>query len=140
MTKARVLCAVLPDSIIKQDNVLESLHDVTYVTTLDDARAVLAASNFDLIVCGVHFDGCQMPLLLQHCKTDPRLKDIPFVGFRAHRGRLPESIYAQVRKTTTLLGGVYVDLIHWIDSRGRERALLDFQGVIASRLREATPD
>jgi hypothetical protein len=135
MTKAHILCAVLPESIAEQKRVLEPTYDVTYVTTLDDARQALATSPFDLVVCGAHFDSCQMPLLLQHCKNDPRLKDIPFVCIRGYRGRLPESTYQQVRTATMLLGGFYVDLAHWIDSRGYEHALRDLRGVIASLLR-----
>lgn len=80
-----------------------------------------------------------MPLLLQYCKTESRLIPIPFVGFRAHTGRLPESTYAQVGKMTTLLGGVYVDLVHWTDSRGLERAVSDLKGVIATLLRDLRP-
>jgi hypothetical protein len=141
MAQARILCGVLPDSIVRRSNVLQPLYDVTFVTTLEQAHAALAADNFDLIICGVHFDDGQMPLLLQHCKTEPRLQPVPFVGFRALGGRLPESTYVQIRKMTTLLGGVYVDLFHWIDTRGSERALSDLKGVIATLLRERTsPD
>lgn len=141
MSRSRILCGVLPDSIIRRSNVLQPLYDVTFVTTLDEARDALAANNFDLIICGVHFDDGQMPLLLQYCKTEPRLNHVPFVGFRALGGRLPESTYAQIRKMTTLLGGVYVDLFHWIDTLGRERALSDLKGVIATLLRDsASPD
>jgi hypothetical protein len=135
MTRARILCAVLPESIDEQRRVLEPTYEATYVTTLDQARNALATHDFNLIVCGIHFDASQMPLLLQHCKSDPRLKDIPFVCVRGYRGRLSESMYQQVRTATALLGGFYVDLAHWIDSRGYEHALRDLGGVIASLLR-----
>jgi hypothetical protein len=135
MTRARILCAVLPESIDEQRRVLEPAYDATYVTTMGEARKALAAVDYDLIICGIHFDASQMPLLLQHCKADPRLKDIPFVCVRGYRGRLSESMYQQVRSATALLGGFYVDLAHWIDSRGYEHALRDLGGVIASLLR-----
>jgi hypothetical protein len=135
MTRPRILCAVLPESIDEQRRILEPAYQVTYVITLDEARQALGSADFDLIVCGIHFDSSQMPLLLQHCKNDPRLKDIPFVCVRGYRGRLSESMYQQVRSATALLGGFYVDLAHWIDSRGYEHALRDLGGVIASLLR-----
>ncbi|MDB5824564.1 MAG: hypothetical protein JWR21_3268 [Herminiimonas sp.] len=135
MGSARILCGVLPDSIIRRSDVLQPLYDVTFVTTLDEAHTALASINFDLIICGVHFDDGQMPLLLQHCKSDRRLNAVPFVGFRVRGGRLPESTYVHVREMTTLLGGVYVDLVHWIDSRGLEAALSDLKAEIATLLR-----
>jgi hypothetical protein len=138
MDRARILCGVLPDSIIRRSNVLQPEYDVTFVTTLDEAHAALSAVDFQLVICGVHFDDGQMPLLLHYCQTEPRLKSVPFVGFRAHAGRLPESTYVQIRKMTTLLGGFYVDLVHWTDTRGRERALSDLKGVIATLLRGST--
>jgi hypothetical protein len=138
MTKARLLCAVLPDSVIGKDVALESTYAVTYVTTLAEAYAALAHDSFDLLVCGVHFDDCQMPLLLHHCKSDPRHVAMPFVSVRAYPGRLPESTYRQIRKAASLLGAVYVDLTHWIEADGREAAILDFRGVIASLLRRST--
>ncbi|MDB5852705.1 MAG: hypothetical protein JWR22_746 [Herminiimonas sp.] len=39
---------------------------------------------------------------------------------------------------TNLLGGVYVDLVPWIDTRGQVRALSDFKGMIATLLRNIT--
>ena len=141
MGKARILCGVLPDSMIRRSNFLQPLYDVTFVTTLDEAYTALATTDFNLIISGVHFDDGQMPLLLHHCRTEPSLVNIPFVGFRTHEGRLPESTYAQIRKMTTLLGGVYVDLVHWTDIHGQERALSDLKGVIATLLRNSTmPD
>ncbi|MDB5823917.1 MAG: hypothetical protein JWR21_2621 [Herminiimonas sp.] len=134
MDRARILCGVLPDSIVRGSNVLQD-YDVTFVTTLDEAHAALSAVDFRLVICGVHFDDGQMPLLLQHCRTDPRLKAVPFVGFRAGRSRLPESTYGHIREMTNLLGGVYVDLVHWTDTRGWEQALSDLNGVIATLLR-----
>lgn len=137
MGRARILCAAMPDSILRRSNFLPLLYDVTFVTTLDEAYAALAAIEFHLIICGVHFDKSQMPLLLHYYKTRPQWMPVPFVGFRAYRGKLPESTYVQIRKTTTLLGGIYVDLVHWIDTRGRERALSDLNGVIATLLRNS---
>jgi hypothetical protein len=138
MGRARILCAVVPNSILLHSEVVQPLYDVTIVTTLCEAYAALASVHFNLIVCGVHFDDGQMPLLLHHCRSEPRLNAIPFVGFRAHAGRLPEATYAHIREMTNLLGAVYVDLVHWIDTRGRERALSDLNGVIATLLRDST--
>jgi hypothetical protein len=138
MTKQRILCAVLDQSFIAKEVALEATYAVTYVTTLAEACAVLAHDSFDLLVCGVHFDNCQMPLLLHHCKSDPRHAAMPFVCVRAFRGRLPESTYGQIRKAASLLGAVYVDLTHWIDADGRESALRDFKGLIATLLRQSS--
>jgi|GEM_PF-3200356 len=137
MTKARVLCAVLPDSFIGKEVALESTYAVTYVTTLAEAYDALAHGSFDLLVCGVHFDNCQMPLLLHHCKSTPRHAAMPFVGVRAYRGKLPESMYVQIRHAASLLGAIYVDLTHWVDADGREAASRDFKGLIATLLRQS---
>jgi hypothetical protein len=129
MTKQRILCAVLDQSFIAKEVALEATYAVTYVTTLAEACAVLAHDSFDLLVCGVHFDNCQ---------SDPRHAAMPFVCVRAFRGRLPESTYGQIRKAASLLGAVYVDLTHWIDADGRESALRDFKGLIATLLRQSS--
>jgi len=134
MAQARILCAVLPHLIAEQKEVLEPTHAVTYVVTLEEARRVLASSTFDLIVCGVHFDDCQMPLLLHHCKADSRHAKLPFVCIRGYRGGLPDSTYLQIKNAATLLGGVYVDLREWIDMRGYMAALAMLRTLIAKLL------
>ena len=140
MTKFRILCAVLPQSFIVKAVAPESTYAVTYVTTLAEAYAALAHDSFDLLICGIHFDNCQMPLLLHHCKSDPRHAAMPFVSVRAFRGRLPESTYQQIRKAASLLGAVYVDLTHWTDSHGQEAAIRNFRGLIATLLRQSAGD
>lgn len=140
MGKIRILCAVMPESVEEQRRVLEPAYDVTYVVTLDQAIRELAAHRFDLIICGIHFDNCQMLPLLQHCKNDPLLASIPFLCLRGYRGRLPESVYGQVGATTALLGGLYLDLTQKIDELGYERALEYLRNAIAQLLKEAYGD
>ncbi|MDB5852706.1 MAG: hypothetical protein JWR22_747 [Herminiimonas sp.] len=98
MSGERLLCGVLPDSIMRTGNILESSYDVTFVTTLEQARHALASAKFDLIICGVHFDDGQMPLLLQHCKADLRLKEVPFMASAcAGEGFLKQHTFTSVK-------------------------------------------
>jgi PleD family two-component response regulator len=54
-------------------------HDLVFVRTLDEAKAVLAGRNFDLIVIGVHFDESRMFDLLRHVRWQERHRATPVV-------------------------------------------------------------
>ena len=54
-------------------------HDLSFVRTLDEAKATLAGRNFDLIVIGVHFDESRMFDLLRHVRWQERHRATPVV-------------------------------------------------------------
>ena len=54
-------------------------HDLSFVHTLDQAKATLTGRNFDLIVIGVHFDESRMFDLLRHVRWQERHRATPVV-------------------------------------------------------------
>jgi PleD family two-component response regulator len=54
-------------------------HELTFVRTLDEAKAVLAVRVFDLIVIGVHFDESRMFDLLRLIRWQERHRATPVV-------------------------------------------------------------
>jgi PleD family two-component response regulator len=54
-------------------------HDLSFVSTLDEARALLAARTFDLIAISVHFDESRMFDLLRYVRWQERHRTTPVV-------------------------------------------------------------
>jgi CheY-like chemotaxis protein len=58
---------------------LLSGHELTFVSTLEEAKRTLTGHNFDLIVIGVHFDESRMFDLLRHVRGQERHRATPVV-------------------------------------------------------------
>ena len=104
-------------------------HDLSFVRTLDEAKATLSGRNFDLIVIGVHFDESRMFDLLRHVRWQERHRATPVVcvlsaDFARH-AIAAEGLEIAVK---ALGGTAYVDLIGSGESIGR-RVIDDLLGV-----------
>jgi PleD family two-component response regulator len=54
-------------------------YSLSFVRTLDEAKSILAARNFDLILIGVHFDESRMFDLLRYVRAQERHRATPVV-------------------------------------------------------------
>jgi PleD family two-component response regulator len=104
-------------------------HDLTFVHTIDEAKAVLTGRNFDLIVIGVHFDESRMFDLLRHVRWQERHRATPVVcvltvEFTRH-AIAAEGLEIAVK---ALGGTAYLDLKSIADGEGR-RIIEDLLGV-----------
>ena len=104
-------------------------HDLSFVHTLDEAKATLAGRNFDLIVIGVHFDESRMFDLLRHVRWQERHRATPVVcvltlDFARH-AIAAEGLEIAVK---ALGGTAYLDLKAVGDGEAR-RVIEDLLGV-----------
>lgn len=123
----RLLYAIRKDAQSEQGAALGSQFDVEFVYTLHDAINRVATESFDLVLCGIHFDECQMGPLLQHCRTDPSLRNMPFVCIRCIKGVLPDPFYSRTRNFVEAMGAHYLDYQEMVASVGHAEAMARLQ-------------
>ncbi len=84
--KSRILVAVMP---YKEDRMVRILsgHDATFVKTSEEARNLLEAEEFALVILGVHFDESQMFSLLGDIRAHARYRKVPILCVLGSRGR-----------------------------------------------------
>ncbi|PWT96156.1 MAG: hypothetical protein C5B53_10135 [Candidatus Melainabacteria bacterium] len=93
-------------SLIRNDSV-----KITYVHKFDDAVNLLLSVNYDLIICGVHFDDSRSLELLQRVKQIDKNRDIPFVMLRMSSNPIGEAMSGSIQLAVRELGGTdYFDL------------------------------
>ena len=95
-------------------------HDLTFASTLDQARSLLINRSFDLIVVSVHFDESRMFDLLRYLRGQERHRATPVVcvltaDFASH-AIAAEGLEIAVK---ALGGTAYVDLKTSGDSEAR---------------------
>jgi hypothetical protein len=135
MSAPQILAAVGPRTTELAGDAIRRHGDVLVAETLDDALRMIGENRFSLIISSVDFDESRMLDLLAHCGHLPIAERPPFLCVRSIAGHLPEHTYADIRKTASFLGARYIDLTHWIDSKGLQGAVNDFEGVVATLLR-----
>jgi hypothetical protein len=114
------LLAAAPESIQTLYEVLSVEFDVTCCTTMGELQAELTT---DLVVCGLHFDGCRMLELLRYCKAVPELRDIPCLCFRLLGGELDDTAYEGVEIACKALGAVaFIDLFRMRNKFGADQS------------------
>jgi PleD family two-component response regulator len=86
-------------------------HELTFVSTLDEAKRILAGRNFDLVAIGVHFDESRMFDLLRYVRWQERHRATPVVCVLttdfAHQAIAAEGLEIAVK---ALGGTAYLDL------------------------------
>jgi len=79
--KARILVACVPQAYTRLFAILSG-HELSFASTMSDARASLKGDGFDMIMVGVHFDESKMFDLLRYVRADQRYDQAPVVCFR----------------------------------------------------------
>jgi hypothetical protein len=79
--KARILVGCVRRAYTRLFAVL-TRYELSFVSTLADARAALQAGDFHLIMIGLSFDESRMFDLLQCVRTDAGYSQVPVVCFR----------------------------------------------------------
>jgi hypothetical protein len=123
----KILIAEAADAIPIAEDVLGDTFDLTFCTDMDDVIGHLSRKT-GLILCGAHFDDCQMYELLKLAKSLPHVAPIPFVGVRLLRGQLRDDMYETVPATIRALGGEgFIDYFRWSTSLGDDYAKAKFR-------------
>jgi hypothetical protein len=119
----RILLAGIPGAIDVAVDLLRPTGEIVPVTTSRDARLRLT-ERFDAIMCGMLFEDSRMFDFLRYCKSDPKIKTIPFLSVRILDGApLEDTFYQSIDIATKALGGVgFIDLSRWREDFGAEQA------------------
>jgi hypothetical protein len=138
MHATRILAAIGPNVRDMVSRAIGRDTDVLFVDSLDEAIRRLEHEHFSMIISCARFDQSRMLDLLMHCDHAATLEDTPFLCFRAIPGILPERTYADIHASANALGAKYIDLAHWTDLEGTEKAMRQFRGVIDSMLQSGS--
>jgi|GEM_PF-1401696 len=95
---------------------------LSFCHTLRDARRLLLAKPFDIIVCTLQFDESRLCDLLQHVSSSPALASIPFVAltfWKRGEGMLSKEVVKSALRCATLSGATEsIDLAEWRNDLG----------------------
>lgn len=91
----RILVADIPIGQVTMRRALGDEFEQIGTDSLSEAKLLLNESlaskkdNFNLVVCGMHFDDCKMFDLLQYVIDNERFEGLPFLIIQAKRSRIP---------------------------------------------------
>ncbi len=141
-TSLKILIAVRPEHQEIFSTILKK-NDLTFVHAIDQAYSTVSP-EFDLILCGLHFENGRMYDFLKFSKAYQRTKNIPFLCVQLTGGILPYGAFKSMVTAFDVLGGdMFVQLAKWRIELGDEQAftkLLDVIKVLAGRrLRDDLP-
>jgi CheY-like chemotaxis protein len=118
-----VLLADTAEGIAEVSHALGENAELTCCTSAAEARSLLLTRHFNLILCGMHFDECQMFDFLRYCKANPNTSSIPFLCLRSLQGALDDAVCKSIDLASIALGAErFVDLVSWQIRYGDENA------------------
>jgi DNA-binding NtrC family response regulator len=121
MAEERVLVATAPAGKRRLQKVLAG-HELVFVDTLDEARAVLERQRFCCLILGMQFDESRMLRLLDHLRSHRHLP-APVVCVIGIKGRLSEAAMGAFEQAAKALQvSEVLDMADFADdARGNER-------------------
>lgn len=106
-----VLAAIIPEAKRTLSTLIaDDYATVTYVHKFDEALNLLNGTDYDLVVCGVHFDDSRSIEFLQRFRKMNRHHDTPFVMLRTDPKPLGPALSGSVQLAVKELGGNYFDV------------------------------
>lgn len=128
--RTKVLLAVVHDNRDRLARVMQG-HDIVFVETCEEARAVLEKEPFGLVLLGVHFDESQMFSLLGDIRTHAKYRKVPILCVLGSYGRMLSEVAVEgldhAVKAMTANG--FLNLLHFDDNEqgnGRIRRIADY--------------
>lgn len=104
--------------------------ELVFVSSIEEAHATLGP-DFDLIICGLHFEHGRMYDFLKFSKAYQLTKDIPFLCIQLTGGILPYGAFKSMVTAFDVLGGeLFVQLAKWRLELGDEQAFTKLRDVI----------
>lgn len=134
-TSLKILVAIRPEHRELISTILKN-SDLVFVSSIDEAYATLSP-DFDLVICGLHFENGRMYDFLKFSKAYQPTKDVPFLCVQLTGGILPYGAFKSMVTAFDVLGGdLFVQLAKWRVELGDEKAftkLLDVIKVLAGK-------
>ncbi len=128
-TSLKILVAMRPEHHEIISTILNN-SDLVFVSSIDEAYATLGP-DFDLIMCGLHFENGRMYDFLKFSKAYQPTKDIPFLCVQLTGGILPYGAFKSMVTAFDVLGGdLFVQLAKWRVELGDEQAFAKLVDVI----------
>jgi hypothetical protein len=128
-TSLNILVAIRPEQQALMATVLQN-NTLHFVQNIDEACSALS-TDFDLIICGLHFENGRMYDFLKFSKAYQQTKDIPFLCVQLSGGILPYGAFKSMITAFDVLGGdLFVQLAKWRIELGDEQAFIKLLDVI----------
>lgn len=129
MAELKVLVAIRPEHQELMAAILKNT-ELSFVHSIDEAYATLSP-EFDLILCGLHFENGRMYDFLKFSKAYQATKDTPFLCVQLTGGILPYGAFKSMVTAFDVLGGdLFVQMAKWRIELGDEQAFIKLQDVI----------
>jgi PleD family two-component response regulator len=127
--KAKILVAVVHDNKDRIHRLLEG-HDLVFVNTCDEARSLLEAEKFGLVLLGVHFDESQMFSLLGDIRAHAKYRKVPVLCVLGSWGRMLSevAIEGMDHAVKAMMANGFLNLLHFPDDEegnARIRRIVD---------------
>jgi DNA-binding NtrC family response regulator len=114
--KSQILIACLPQAYTRIFAILPG-HELSFASTLSDAKEAIGTQHFNMIMIGVHFDESNMFDLLHHVRADDKHGQVPVVCFRGieREDAKSKNLEANCETACTAMGASYFDLTAFAD-------------------------
>lgn len=127
--RTRILVAGAADNEERLLRILAG-HDLTAVSTCDEARSLLQKERFGMVVVGVHFDESQMFTLLADIRARAKYRKVPILCVLGSMGRrLTEvAIEGLDHAVKAMMANGFLNLLHFDDDEegnARIRRIVD---------------
>jgi DNA-binding response OmpR family regulator len=119
----KILVADGPDIDGRMGRILKP-YELTFVRTLNAATRALDASDYDLIVIGVHFDDSRMFDLLRLIRSEERTRDAPVVCILSQHFETVVSVQGLEIAARTLAANAFIDFTKYQDGDDGNAAIL----------------
>jgi hypothetical protein len=128
-TSLNILVAIRPEHQELMATILKN-NAVHFAQNIEEACSALSA-DFDLIICGLHFENGRIYDFLKFSKAYQQTKDIPFLCVQLTGGILPYGAFKSMITAFDVLGGdLFVQLAKWRTELGEEQAFIKLLDVI----------
>jgi len=127
--RTKILIADIADNEERLRRLLEG-HDLSFVRTCDDAKSLLQAQRFGMVIVGVHFDESQMFTLLADIRAHAKYRKVPILCVLGNRGRVLNEVAIEGldHAVKAMMANGFLNLLHFGDDEegnARIRRIVD---------------
>jgi hypothetical protein len=103
--RGRILIADVPEATERLRRALSASYELEYAELYGKAISLLRDRDYDLLICGQHFDDSKMFDLMGAVRTELKLMNLPMMCFRhLHTTTFSDDVQKGVQMTAELLG------------------------------------
>jgi hypothetical protein len=138
--RTKVLVAVIEDNRDRIARILDG-HELIFVDTCDQARALLEKERFGLVLLGVHFDESRMFSLLSDIRAHAKYRKVPILCVLGTWGRMLSEVAIEGldHAVKAMMANGFLNLLHFDDDdedNTRIRRIADYLILIDGDLQQ----